>query len=463
MQRLSRPTQSPSDRPGLSLKLFYALGDHTLNLTLSSLSLLYVFFLTEVIGLRPLLAGAVPLVGRAVDAFTDPIMGRISDLTRSRLGRRRPWFLIGAIPFGLSFALLWLDPGFESQWASFAWFASAYALYSVASTVLAVPYVAILPEIVPDYDDRTSIGGWKAALAITGTLVAAAGFRPLAAWLGGGPEELDWAGAGLLLGVWVALAWPGLFAVTRERPATSASAQPLRTGLGVALAHRAYLQLCGLYIFGRMAMDMLGALLVFYFAYWIGRSGDFEVSLAVFLVCAVASLPLWVRLGVRLDKHRAFAAGALWWGVSLSLLAVATPEWPSRTALIGLIAVSALGYGVVDMMPWAMLADVMDEAEVESGEQRAGLYAGLFTFVRKLAGAIAVFLVGAVLDAVGFQSGGVEQSEGVRRALRWATAVLPAIFVLSSAGLALLYPLGRERVQEVRRRLEVQSTPPATR
>ena len=120
-------------RLGAARKLVIGLGDHTITLSLASLSLFYVFFLTEHVGLRPALAGAVPLVGRFVDALTDPLMGRISDQTRWRWGRRRPYMLLGALPFGASFAALWLDAPVHTQLGMFAYYSGAYIVYSVAS------------------------------------------------------------------------------------------------------------------------------------------------------------------------------------------------------------------------------------------------------------------------------------------------------------------------------------------
>ena len=107
----------------------YASGDLTINAALASLSLIYTsYFLTQIAGLRAALAGLVPLVGRSIDAFTDPLMGRISDQTRWRCGRRRPYFLIGALPFGLSFAVMWVDRRSPSQAARFAYYAPIYCL-----------------------------------------------------------------------------------------------------------------------------------------------------------------------------------------------------------------------------------------------------------------------------------------------------------------------------------------------
>lgn len=94
-------------------KAVYATGDLTLNAGLSALSLVYTtYFLVQIGGLRPALAGMIPLLARGIDAFFDPLMGCVSDRTRGRAGRRRPWFLLGAVPYGLFFASLWVDPPF---------------------------------------------------------------------------------------------------------------------------------------------------------------------------------------------------------------------------------------------------------------------------------------------------------------------------------------------------------------
>src|SRR5262245_7066014 len=108
-------------------KAIYATGDFTVNTALSALGLIYTtYFLTQVAGLRPALAGLVPLVARTLDAFVDPLVGRLSDVTRSRWGRRRIYFLIGAIPFGFFWALMWIPTPFDGQLANAAYYSVTY-------------------------------------------------------------------------------------------------------------------------------------------------------------------------------------------------------------------------------------------------------------------------------------------------------------------------------------------------
>ena len=441
----------PPDRLPTLTKAVYGLGDFTINTALASLSLVYAsYFLTQVADLRPALAGLVPLVGRVVDAVTDPLMGRISDRTTWRAGRRRPYFLIAALPFGLSFAALWIDLPEASQAVRFAYYTAVYSLLAVWMTVLAIPYLALLPEMAVDYDERTSLNTYRNTFALLGIFVAIA-IRPLAEACGGGAA--GYAAAAGLVAVLLVLPWPLIHRYSferrdfRERPSDTAWRQELRQ----VLAHRTFNRLTVAYLSGRIAMDLVGALLILYVTFWIGRSQDFEIVMGLFLVAVAVSLPIWLRLARGRDKATIFLVGSLWWMAGSSLFIFATPEW-SRWMLIAVTCLTAFGYAAVDLMPWAMLGEVIDEDDLLTGERREGVYNGIFTFLRKLGGALAVFLALGLLDLLGFQKGG-EQSEVVRQAIRWMTALSPTLFLAIGVVALWHYPLTRAAHAEIRARI----------
>ncbi len=218
----SAPSRPDDARLPARTKILFASGDHTVNLVLSAASLLYLVFLTDIVGLRPALAGAVVWIARAVDAFSDPAMGRISDLTRWRAGRRRPYFLIGAIPFGVFFALMWSNPPLETDLARFAYYALVYVGVSLFMTCLSVPYLALIPEMATDYDERTSFNTYRSAAAVLGTLVAVT-MKPISDALGGNAPA--WATAGMIMGVWLVVPWIAVYAVSFERPEFRKQAQ----------------------------------------------------------------------------------------------------------------------------------------------------------------------------------------------------------------------------------------------
>lgn len=440
---------------GRAQKAVYASGDLTVNTALSALSLVYAtYFLVQIADLRPLLAGLIPLIGRVLDAFTDPLMGRLSDRTRWRAGRRRPWFLIGAVPFGLSFALMWAQAPFASEWGRFAFYTAAYCLMTTSMTILSVPYLALLPEMALDYDARTSLNTWRTVGSTLGTFAAVA-IRPVADAFGGGAQ--GFAAAGAVYGLALALPWLGVYRATFERP--ELHLQQTETGFFASIAytfrHGAFMRLVWLYIMGRIAMDLAAALLILYVTFWLGRSGDFELIMLLFLGAVVVALPFWLRIARGRDKAVVFVTGSLWWmGLTLGL-AFVQPDWP-RWLLFAYVPLIGFGFAVVDLMPWSMLGEVIDEDETESGERREGLYNGMFTFLRKLGGGIGVFLVMGILDLFGYERG-TAQSETARQAIRWMTACAPPFFLFWAIWFARGYPLTRVRHHEIQTTLASRS------
>jgi sugar (glycoside-pentoside-hexuronide) transporter len=424
-------------------KAVYALGDHTVNLVLSAASLLYLVFLMEHGGLSPFLAGLVVWIARIIDAFTDPGMGRLSDMTRWRIGRRRPYFLIGALPFGLSFALMWLSIPFESELARFAYYSLTYICVSLSMTCVSVPYLALIPEMATDYDERTSFNTFRAVAAVLGTL-AAVGMLRITELLGGDSEA--WAFTAALTAVWLIVPWFAVYAVSFERPYNIKS-NPVGfvDGIRALAAHRTYRILSTLYILSRIAVDLIGTMLLLYFAYWIGRKEDFAPTLGLFLSIVVLALPVWLAASKRSDKRTLFIIGAAWWGAIQIALFLPDPSWP-RWAMFAIPSLAAVGYAVVEMMPWSMLGDVIDEDELATGERREGLYVGFFTFLRKIGGATAILGTGLVLELTGFV-GGLERAEQTDLALssiRTMASLAPMAILLLAIAFATRYPLTRE-------------------
>ena len=445
------PRSPPDPDLGPARKAIFALGDLSTNTALAAFSLIFAsYFLVQVAELRPLLAGLVPLVGRVVDAVTDPLMGRISDRTRWRWGRRRPWLLIGAVPYGIAFALVWADPGVASEWGRFAYYAIVYCLVTTASTVLSVPYLALIPEMALQYDARTSLNTYRAIGANLG-IFAALAIRPVAEAFGGG--RAGFAAAGVAYGVALALPWLAVHRVTFERPEfqTRPVAGGLLDGFRLAFRQRTFMRLTAIYIMGRIAMDLASALLILYVSFWLGRSEQFEPLMVVFLVSVIAALPFWLRMARGRDKADVFVAASLCWMVFGLGLAFVQPDWPPWLMFL-FVPLVGVGFAAVDLMPWAMLGEVIDEDELESGERREGLYNGMFTFLRKLGGATAVFLVLGLLDLLGYRKG-AEQTETARQAIRWMTGIGPAVCLAAGVVLARGYPLTRARHREIVRRL----------
>lgn len=448
--------QSQSERQlGTFSKLVYGMGDHSVNLSLSALSIVFLFFLTEVAGLRPALAGFAILLARSFDAISDPLIGRFSDTRTWRAGRRRPFFLLGMLPFGLCFALVWRTPfdTADGQAAMFAYYTVVYMALSLSTTILSVPYLALLPEMARDYHERTSLNAFRAGCAVTGTLFAV-GMRWLADEWGGGPEA--YAVAGSIFGFWLLLPWLPVFRVSFERRDETAPAPaPLAQSVAEIATHGTFLRLSGLFITARIAVDLAAAGLSYYTAYWLGRPEDLVWCLAILLVFSICSLPVWLRIGRHVDKHLMFIAGAGLWSVLLCGLFVIPQDFP-RPVLFGLIALSGVGFCAADLMPWSMIGEVIDEDEFMTGQRREGIYNGLFTFLRKIAGASGVAAMGIGFEAAGYIAD-QPQTAGALLVIRIAAALAPACLLVIAIGFALRYPMTRREHSRIRAELDARA------
>jgi sugar (glycoside-pentoside-hexuronide) transporter len=452
------------ERLPLHLKLIYGLGDHSVNVALVALTAIFPFYLTDVVGMRIGLAGLVPLIGRAVDAFTDVWMGRISDRTTWKAGRRRPYLLIGAVPFSLSFAAIWSSPAIEDATLEFAFYAGTYILLSISMTIVAVPYQALLPELTSSYHERTSLATFRSISSILGTFVTLMLFRQIVTLFGGDPNA--WSMAGIVFGLWILWPWFPIWWVTYERPRRQTEeVVSTREYFRLLAENRTFRRLIALFALGRMAIDLPMALFLYYFTYVIGRPEDFEPVMAVFLISVVAAMPLWLRFSRGRDKKTTYLYGCVGWIFGLMCLFVNQPEWPFVITLVA-TGLAGVGYSAADMIPWSMVADIADEDEILSGERREGLYVGVFTFLRKLSGAAGVALAFLALDLVGFEAGD-KNSTSVLWVLRGATALVPVLFVIASAWAARSYTLGYLRHQEIleeldQRRVAREASPSAS-
>jgi len=153
-------------------KILYGSGDIGFSLTSTLIGAYLAIFLTDVVGLSPGLAALSILIGKSWDWINDPIIGHISDRTRTRWGRRRPFLLFGPLPFALAFILLWWRPPFEAPAALVAYYAAAYVIFDTAATFVYMPYFAMTPELTSDYDERTSVTTYRMAFSILGSLIS---------------------------------------------------------------------------------------------------------------------------------------------------------------------------------------------------------------------------------------------------------------------------------------------------
>lgn len=430
-------------------KVFYGLGDFASNIAFGSVSFYLMYFMVKVGGLEAGLAGVVFIIAKFWDAVTDYFMGRISDKTKCKFGKRRIYMLCGAVPFGLSFILLWLIPGTNSQALKFLYYTGMYMLFCTCWTVVYVPYNTLSANMTSDYDERTSLTSFRIVLANLGILIGAAVFSLLAE----GEESLFYgltgsqAQAYLLAGVCFAVLAIVLTLLctlnVKERVDDGGeNTYGFFSTLKQLVRLKEFRASALLYLLSMLGFDVVMAIYMFYVSDTLGFGGGTEamIFVAIPLVCAMASAPFWTWLSAKKGKVFAYNTSAIAAAVCF-FFTLFVPE----QSVLWLVVVSVLcGFSMscLQIIPWAILPDVVDIDESVYGVRREGAFFGLVSFLYKLANGLGIGFVGLVLGWCGYVEGAgsyidmpadwAGQPDSALLAIRLILACVPGIIFLIS-------------------------------
>jgi oligogalacturonide transporter len=424
------------------------------------ISTLFLFFLTDVVGLAPALAGAVVFAGKAWDAVSDPMMGCISDRTRSKFGRRRLYFLIGIIPVFVSFALLWVSVKTGSQALTFLYYFLTYILFCTVSTMVMIPYAALPAEMSADYKDRTRLSGARMLCSQVSALLAGTIPGYLVKNVYKADPVKGFLIVGIVFGIFYALPWIFVFLGTWEPEKASSEASSKGLGqsfkdLVTLLRSKSYRIHIGMYLFAYTAMDILSALFVYYVTYYLGRGGLYTLLLGSMLIAQLIMLPVYMGLANKIGKGKTYTIGAcVVFAVSIAFL-FAGPNTPTPL-LMALSAGFGLGLSALVSMPWAMLPESADVDALIYGEQRTGAVSGTFTLSRKLVQALVLWVVSLALGAIGYVPNAV-QSPSTLSGIRILFSALPLLCVALGGIVALRYPVTPQTFAVIRAELDRRS------
>ena len=439
-------------------KLAYGTGDMAGSVVVTLTGFFLQAFLLDVAGLRPAAVGVIFLVSSVWDAVTDPMMGVISDRTRTRWGSKRPWLLFGAVPFGVAYFLHWLVPDLGPV-GLFAYYLAVSLLLKTAYTVVNVPYAALTPALTQDYDERTQLNTYRFSLNLFGSLLAVV-LHPVLVSLAGDDVARGYLLSAGVWGVFIAATVLTAFGGTAERTAPSVSANlNLWRDLTSALRNRAFLLVTGIYLCSWLALLTVQANLLLFFRYWADIEAQFTGLILSFQVAAILSLSLWAYLSKRIGKRAVYTLGALLWAAGLALFFFLPPG--AVLPAYGLATLIGVGAAVAYLIPWSMLPDVVDDDELRTGERREGVFYGMFVFLQKLGLSLGLAVSSFALDATGYlnpEAAGavVTQPDGVLLTLRLLVSFVPAALLLISLPFVYYYPLTRERYAEIRARLDAR-------
>jgi GPH family glycoside/pentoside/hexuronide:cation symporter len=445
--------KNPDQLP-LRTKLLYSTGDLSVSLPLAILMFFQLYFLTDVAHLRPDLAGWAVAIGKIWDAVNDPLSGLISDRIRTRWGRRRVFLLFGAVPLGLTFMLMWIVPPFGPLGLT-AYYAITFILFDTTFTLIHVAYNALTPELTPDYDERSSLNGYRMVYSIAGTLGAII-FATILGWVITDPQLLF-----IIVGVTLGLASmvPPLvvYRVTWEKPAKDQPEPlPWRQAMTATLSNRPFWMVMGLYLLSWTTASILAANLVYFANYHLRVPEQANYFVLVAEGAAILFIPLWVWVARRLDKKRAFILGTVSWTVILLLLSFLRSD--QVTLAYALAFLSGSGIATAYVIPWSMVPDIVEHDQLQTGQRREGSYYAFASFFQKLGTGLAVWAMGQVLYRSGYitptQVNPIpQQPDQAIQAIRWFMGPIPTVLLILSVVFAWFYPITREVHASLREQL----------
>jgi glycoside/pentoside/hexuronide:cation symporter, GPH family len=457
------------------IKFLYGSGDWGIASIGMMRSIFYAIYLTDVVGIEPRLASLGALAGIIWDAINDPLIGMLSDRMKSRLGRRRPFLLWFAFPFGLSFVILWSAPNWESQVGLLVYVTLAFMISDTLSTLVSMPYLALTPELTQDYDERTSLSSFRTVFQLLSalTVVIAAPMIVDGVIVGGGTQQQGFMLAGAIFGAIgsLPLFFIGLF--VRERYASDEE-EPLsfRETLRVAWENVPFRYAAGIYMFNWSAVDMVAITFPFFLLYWVAQ-GDLlakinilGVDLAlesaffgVLMFTCVLFVPFWLWFARRYNKIKAYIAGMSAWIVVQALIFTIQPGDTNYLLLIA--ALAGIGVSAAYILPDSILPDVIEWDELRTRRRQEGIYYGIRTLIRKLTGALVIFITLQILGWSGYQSPPVDstqftQPDSALLSIRLMVSFIGVAILLGTIILAWSYPLTREKYDRIRKLLEVR-------
>ncbi len=389
-------------------------------------------------------------MARALDAITDPAMGWISDRTKSRFGRRRPWIALGAPLCAASLVALFGPPESLTPSQAGAWFAGAFAAYFLFHTIYEIPYLGLGFELSPDYNDRSALFAWRMAFVIAGTLIASAAPGVLAS-MGVVDPRAQMRIVALAFGAALIALYFLLVATVKERGGAAAHTEnPLVPGVRRALRNRPFRILFLTFVIGSLPAA-IPALMVPFFTSYVIRPPNPEQVLALFLLLYFASgflfLPLWVWAAQRFGKLHAWLAS---FGVGISAGLGLFLAGEGDVLYVALLHVWAgLAFGAGGLLVPSMQADVVDYDQLHTGKRREAQFASFWAIVPKFVAIPGAALPIAALAAIGYVPNQVQSPE-VQLGIRVIYALTPATFAIAAFLLARRYPINEAVHAEIK-------------
>ncbi len=433
------------ERKDIISKITYACGDIYGGGSFLIVGLLLLAFLTKVEGLSGAWAGAIIFIGKAWDAVTDPLMGMLSDRTKSKHGRRRFYFLAGAIPVFVSWVMLWYSFGITNEAVKIIYYVIAFMFFSTSFTIVMVPYNAILADMTNDYNKRSAYTGVRLSFSAGAAILC--GTVPGIITGNFASQQTGYLMMALIFGAAFGLSWLAVFFGTWENTKNSEKTSFSYKDWFSVLKNKSFRIYSMTFIFSQIAIDITMAIAVFYLSVSLQKEYLFVTAMAAILGVQLIFIIIFSYVAQKFSKKMPGIISAAVWILACIFIFTFTPQTPD-ILIVPVCALIGVGAAGCNLVSWSILPDISDVDELMTGKRREGLYSGVSTFLRKLSGGIAVGAMGIMLDIFHYSdeavsAGNIEPLTII--GIKLLFCIVPVVFLIAMLIVLRKYRLGKNQ------------------
>jgi GPH family glycoside/pentoside/hexuronide:cation symporter len=441
-----------SARLSVREKLGYGLGDTASHFVWDMVGFWILIFYTDTFGISAAAAGTIMFIARLWDMASDPLMGVISDRTRTRWGKFRPYILWTAVPYGVLAVLAFSTPDL-GQTGKVIYAAVTYLLLMTAYTAINLPYSSLGAVMTADSYERTSLNTYRFVCAFIGQLIVSGLALTLAGTFGQGDNARGYRLTVTLFALIAVVLFLVTFLTTRERIQPPPTQQDsLEQDFRILLANRPWVILATVGVVSFVMFALQNLSLAYYFKYYIGRQESVQLFNVIGSIALIVALPLSKPLAQRFGKKNVFIASSLLSGTFFALIYL-----PGAENIAWIYALNILGkmaYAPAVPLLWTMIADAADYAEWTTGRRATGLFFSAATFAQKGGWGIGGALAGWLLAAYGYVEQAAEQTALALTGIKLLVSVFPGLLYMSCALALVFYGLDDATCETMKRELE---------
>lgn len=430
-------------------KLFYSSGNIAASLSASVFSTYIIFFYVDTLKMPAELIGLGMGIYGLWNAINDPLLGHISDRTRSKWGKRIPYVLFGSVPFVIAFIFVWSPPFgmLKSITARFAYFIGIVFLFDLLYTLVVLNWTSLFPEMYKTQSERTKVSAYRQVFGIIGNIIGVA-LPPMLY------SSIGWSKMGIIFGL-ITLVSLGisLLGSKEDKQIVQTEGLPFNKAVSATFKNKSFLTYVIAAMFLQFTFVMLQAGLPFYAKYVLKISDSFKVSLLLgtVFISAMIFVGVWSYRANKSGSKNTIIVSAIVYGLAL------VPFWFVKSFTAAVVTAALIGFGLAGLMVLldVMLSDIIDEDEIKTGMRREGMYFGVNGFMIRLGVSVQSVLMGYILKISGYNANiavNAQPSTAIV-GIKSLITVIPIISLVFTVLFFSMYPLTGDRLKQVKTKI----------